>query len=381
MKYSKSLISAAAVLALILAPVFADSGAQHKTKQTPPVKMGTSGGSLNDRSNAFCCGGTLGALVTRDNVLSILSNNHILARSGSAAAGEDTIQPALIDTGCNGTNSNVVGDFPGNYVPLGTGNVDAAISTARSGMVDGTGAIIDVGVPCTNVEAPSVGLPVTKSGRTTGQTTGTIQSINASVSIQYQKGCNSGKKFTVSYSNQIVVTAGSGSFSAGGDSGSLIVSNDGTLNPVGLLFAGNSSQTIGNRAQDVVNAFSAGGHTFSFVGSGACGPIAGSNPGSVESLTVRGPSANDVDFARTIKERYEPDLFARPGVIGVGVGSDENDPTKAVITVYLDVVGGAHAQPRSFPSELDGVKVRVIPTEPFVAQPLAIESCSSTDGE
>src|SRR5262245_41505005 len=117
------------VLALLPARIAnADGGANHRVKQTPPVQMGTSGGSANDRSGAFCCGGTLGALVVRDGVLCILSNNHVLARSGSAAGGEDTVQPGLIDTNCSAGGSNIVGDFAGNIVPLGTGNVDAALS-------------------------------------------------------------------------------------------------------------------------------------------------------------------------------------------------------------------------------------------------------------
>src|SRR6186997_1722757 len=129
--------------ALLLVPIArADGGAAHKLKQAPPVKMGTSGGSVSDHSSSFCCGGTLGCLVLRDGVLCILSNNHILARSGSAAAGEDTLQPGLIDSGCAGGNSNIVGDFTGNLVPLGTANVDAAISTARAN-VDATGSILD----------------------------------------------------------------------------------------------------------------------------------------------------------------------------------------------------------------------------------------------
>jgi len=358
------------IVAAITLPVLADGGAQHRTKQTPPVKMGTSGGSVNDRSSLYCCGGTLGSLVTYDGKLSILSNNHILARSGSATAGEDTIQPGLIDVGCNGATSNVIGDFAGDKVPLGRANVDAAISTARSGMVDSTGAIIDVGVPCNTTQAATVGLAVAKSGRTTGKTTGTIQSVNTSVSVQYQKGCNSGKRFTVSYTNQVVITAGSGSFSAGGDSGSLIVSNDGTPNPVALLFAGNSTQTVGNPIGAVVSAFQAGGHTFSFVGS-SCGATASSTSADSTSLGKGGqitPLDAEVDFVRTVKERHEPDLFAKPGVIGVGVGIDETDPSLAAIVVYFSAGNGAHPQPGLFPAELDGVKVRVIPTEPFVAQ-------------
>ena len=349
-----------AVLALAVVPAIADGGAAHKTKQTPPVKMGTSGGSVSDSSSLYCCGGTLGSLVNYDGVLSILSNNHVLARSGSAATGEDTIQPGLIDVGCSKTTSNIIGDFAGNKVPLGSANVDAAISTARAGMVDTTGAIIDVGVPCASTQNPTIGLAVAKSGRTTGYTTGSVQSVNTSVSIQYQKGCNTGKRFTVSYTNQVVITPGT--FSAGGDSGSLIVSNDGTANPTALLFAGSSSQTIGNPIQSVVNAFTAGGHTFSFVGN-TCFAAASSSTGSSFDL----PAA-EVEFTRTVKERYEQDLFAVPGVIGVGVGADETDATRAAIVVYVSTDIAAHPQPGRVPAALDGVKLRVVPTDPFVAR-------------
>ena len=258
---------------LVLVPVsvaLADGGAQHQAKQTPPVKMGTSGGSVADHSNSFCCGGTLGSLVLRDGALCILSNNHILARSGSAAAGEDTIQPGLIDSNCSSSTSNIVGDFVGDLVPLGSANVDAALSTARAN-VDASGSILDVGVPCSSTQAATIGLAVMKSGRTTGFTTGNVTSINTSVSIQYQKGCNQGKKFNVGYTNQIVT----GAMSAGGDSGSLLLSNDGTPNPVGLLFAGSSSATIYNPITSVVSAFTAGGHTFSFVGNNCAGPAGG----------------------------------------------------------------------------------------------------------
>jgi hypothetical protein len=348
------------IVALIVVPVVADSGAAHKVKQTPPVKMGTSGGSVSDSSRLYCCGGTLGSLVRYDGVLSILSNNHVLARSGVAVTGEDTIQPGLIDVGCSKTTSNIIGDFAGNKVPLGSGNVDAAIATARAGMVDATGAIIDVGVPCSGTQTPTVGLAVAKSGRTTGYTTGSIQSVNTSVSVGYQKGCGTGKQFTVSYTNQVVITPGT--FSAGGDSGSLIVSNDGSPNPVALLYAGSTSQTIGNPIQAVVSAFQAGGHTFSFVGN-TCAVAASSTSAAGLDLSLA-----EVDFARTVKERYEPDLFALPGVIGVGVGVDELDATRAAIVVYLSTDVSAHPQPGRVPADLGGVKIRVIPTDPFIAR-------------
>jgi hypothetical protein len=347
----------AVALALAVGPLPADNGPNHQVKQAPPVKMGTSGGSANDSSRAFCCGGTLGSLVSYKGVHHILSNNHVLARSGAATAGEDTLQPGLIDTGCNGSNSNIVGDFAGDIVPLGTKNVDAALSVVRSGQVDTSGAILDIGPPCDTIQNATVGLSVAKSGRTTGLTTGTVEATNVTVSVQYQRGCGSGRKFTITYTNQVAIS--DGSFSDPGDSGSLIVSNDGTPHPTALLYAGSSTTTIGNPIADVVSAFG-GSASFGFVGN-SC-----TSSASIWGATAAGPvpSENDLDFARVIKERHEPDLLARPGVLGVGVGADERDPGRAVIVVYLEAGRGLS---RGMPEELDGVKVRVIPTDPFVA--------------
>src|SRR5262245_37962820 len=207
-------------LALLSSPAaWADGGAAHQVKQNSPVKMGTSGGDVGDRNAVFCCSGTLGALVLRDGVLCILSNNHVLARSGSASAGEDVLQPGLVDSGCSPTGSNVVGDFAGNLVPLGSANVDAALAFAR-GNVDASGRILDVGIPRTTPQTAAIGMRVMKSGRTTGFTTGTVTSIHSTVTVQYMRGCGVGAPFNQTYTNQILT----GAMSAGGDSGSLLLS-------------------------------------------------------------------------------------------------------------------------------------------------------------
>jgi hypothetical protein len=349
---SSALWTLAGMTWLLATVALADGGPQHQVKQNPPIKMGTSGGSVNDHSNFFCCSGTLGSLVTRDGVLCILSNNHVLARSGSATTGEDTLQPGLVDTNCSGANSNIVGDFAGNIVPLGTGNVDVGLSTARSN-VDATGAILDVGVPCSGIQAPVIGLAVMKSGRTTGLTTGTITSIHTSVTVQYQKGCGVGHHFNVSYTNQIMT----GAMSAGGDSGSLLVSNDGSPNPVGLLYAGSSSSTVYNTAQDVSNALTAGGHTFSWVGN-ACLADGGS--------TFDTPSEEEIAVALRVKVENERVLFAIQGVMAVGIGAAEDNPIEAVITVYADPTDNAGLV--RIPTSIEGVRVRMIVTDRIVAQ-------------
>src|SRR3989304_4335401 len=91
------LLVAPALLLLATTLASADSGANHQTKQTPPISLGTSGGNINDISKAFCYGGTLGSLVTDGSNQYILSNNHVLAPLNSAGLGEGGIQPGTTD--------------------------------------------------------------------------------------------------------------------------------------------------------------------------------------------------------------------------------------------------------------------------------------------
>src|SRR6185369_6922111 len=219
-----ALVASLALFSSLLTSGLADGGANHQVRNQ---HFGVSGGNVNDASSRFCCSGTLGSLVKIGSTQYVLSNNHVLGRSGAATVGDDISQPGLIDNGCR--IATVVADFTA-AAPLGSSNVDAAIAQLRPGTMDSTGFIEDIGVPSSTIVNPSVGLSVAKSGRTTGFTTGTVSSINTSVSVQYQQGCNQGKKFVVSYTGQVVIN--SSTFSAGGDSGSLIVTNNSSHNPV-----------------------------------------------------------------------------------------------------------------------------------------------------
>jgi hypothetical protein len=281
----------------------------------------------------------------------ILSNNHVLARMDQAASGEDISQPGLIDNNCR--PGAIVGDF--SVAPhLGT-NVDAALAALRSGMMDSTGAILDVGVPNSTPAAATVNATVAKSGRTTGLTCGPVQSTNTSVKVQYQQGCNQGKKFTITYTNQVVV---GGSFSAGGDSGSLIVTQS-AAHPTALLFAGSSSTTIGNPISEVLTQVSSSlNKTVSFVGSSSrtanvtCPAAGGAAPRSR-------PSQFGLDRAAAAQRAHVERLMADPAVLAVGVGASEKNPSQAVVNIYLET-GRAHGP---IPSEIDGVKTQVIRTD------------------
>ena len=345
----------------LLTPSMADSGANHQKRNT---HFGVSGGNVNDASRSFCCSGTLGSLVTDGTTQYILSNNHVLGRSDSAVAGEDISQPGLIDNGCR--IATLVGDFTV-ASPLGS-NVDAAIAQLRSGTMDSTGFIEDIGVPTASIVAPSVGLSVAKSGRTTGFTTGTISSINTSVSVQYQSGCNSGKKFTVSYTNQVVVN--SSSFSAGGDSGSLIVTNSGH-SPVALLFAGSSTSTIGNPVGEVLSKLSSTlGRSLTFVGSGVASPTTQTLTGAAQPFVrgfggqMRELPQQAADRASAVLDVHRANLMATPGVIGAGVGATSENDAEPAIVVYVDRSSGARPM---FAPALDGIAVRVVYTDPFIA--------------
>jgi hypothetical protein len=214
----------------------------------------------------FITAGTAGARVIRNDSVFILSNNHVLAASNDASKGDATLQPGPFDGGVypvdsaaslfdfqvidfDGGNNTMdaaialtsVANF-GNSTPLddGYGTPNAAIFDDA----DGNGSFDDIG--------HALGRTVQKYGRTTELTHGTITGINASVTVCYDEFfgiCF----FSANYVDQLVITPGT--FSGGGDSGSLIVTDDGNKNPVGLLFAGSSSMTVANRIDLVLNRF------------------------------------------------------------------------------------------------------------------------------
>jgi hypothetical protein len=204
----------------------------------------------------------------------VLSNYHVLysdivngGNSRVASAGDPVVQPGLIDVSCNANNAQNVASLVANGGTLpDAGNpdaVDAGIASVTSGMVDETGAILNVGTISASTVGASVGQAVKKMGRTTGLTRSTVSAINGSFSITYANECAGGTSFSQSYSGQVVISNPSCNFQNGGDSGSLLL-EDVTTNPraVGLCFAGSSictqsSIAIANPIGDVLNKLGA----------------------------------------------------------------------------------------------------------------------------
>ncbi len=241
-----------------------DGGAAHRTKQTTPIQLGTSGGWRTDLANGFCCGGTLGSLINVGSQKRILSNYHVfesdivLGGNGIVAkTGDFIIQPGLIDVGCNAANAQNVAtlvkssSLPGN-------NVDASSATIIAGMVNTNGAILDVGTLTSATIGASLSQAVKKSGRTSGLTRSTVSGLNATVSVAYDNECAGGAAFTKTFTGQILIKNRGSRFLAGGDSGSLMV-QDVTTNPraVGLLYAGSSSLAVANPIGQVLSFFGA----------------------------------------------------------------------------------------------------------------------------
>jgi hypothetical protein len=245
----------------------------HTAIQTPPIKLGTSGGWSYDLANGYCCGGTLGALVTDGTNQYILSNYHVFqadiiagGNSRIATAGDPVIQPGLIDANCRATNAKAVATLSALSFPasLPNSNVDASIAAVVPGMVSPAGEILEIGKISKATVAAALRQAVKKSGRTTGLTRSTISGLNATISVTYDNECGGGTAFTKTYTGQIVISNSRSKFLNSGDSGSLLV-EDVTTNPraIGLLFAGSSTQAIANPIDSVLQHF---GSNFSMVG-------------------------------------------------------------------------------------------------------------------
>ena len=350
-----ALFSLSCTLVFSVGLVLAQGGA-NQVKQALPISLGTSGGNVHDLTKRFCCSGTLGALVAdTSNTQFILSNNHVLADTDTATAGDAISQPGLVDVGCvlTAANSNTVAHFSTTR-PLGTANIDAALAEVVPGAVSSNGNILEVGVPSKTEATPAVSMGVAKSGRTTGLTCATIGSVSTNVAVEYQRRCGQGRKFRIVYLNQLLINGSA--FSAAGDSGSLIVTQA-AAQPVGLLFAGSSTTTVANPISDVTNAFGV-----TVVG-GADHAVACPAGGAATANVAREPLVGSLERARLAKENHADRLMQDEAVIGVGVGADPADPSEAVVVVYIEQ-GTTHGP---IPAELDGVRTMAVRTDAFRA--------------
>jgi PKD repeat protein len=201
--------------------------------------------------------GTYGARVVNGSGNTfMLSNNHVLANSNDASIGDATLQPGPSDGGTDpGDRIGTLADFE--PIDFENDNVmDAAIAAPEHADSISASTPTDdaYGAPGTTVTEASVGMNVQKYGRTTGLTQGTVEEVNVRIAVCYEPAGPFMCKQAATFVDQIGI--GPGTFSDGGDSGSLIVTDDSNADPVGLLFAGGSDRTFANPIGPVLNRFS-----------------------------------------------------------------------------------------------------------------------------
>lgn len=145
--------------------------------------------------------GTLGCLVDTLGARCILSNNHVLAVANGASIGDEILQPGPADASGSNTPTRIaaLADFEPLRFGSAVNRMDAAIA-ALDVVSSAVPDIMTIGPPRNPPVAPFVGQAVLKHGRTTGSP---------------------------------------------------------DAHPVGLLFAGDDSQTIANPIQSVLNRFGA----------------------------------------------------------------------------------------------------------------------------
>ncbi|HEY5915065.1 MAG TPA: hypothetical protein VJA21_31105 [Verrucomicrobiae bacterium] len=197
-----------------------------------PVPIGVSTG--NAQVGTPCSAGTIGCRVIKGNAVYALSNNHVYARENDAAIGEPVSQPGPYDTRCIVSSKYDLGSLA-DFVEInfsGANHVDAAIALTTTDLLGNATPANGYGVPKAATTEAVLGDAVQKYGRTTALTKGAISAVDVMINVGYSKG-------TATFANQILVFSRR-AFIKAGDSGSLLVTDPGK-NPVGLLFAGNST--------------------------------------------------------------------------------------------------------------------------------------------
>lgn len=330
-------------------------------------QFGTSGFNNAGCDPPACITGTLGALALVSGSNYALSNDHVLGGpiSGTQNTATTTNQvtaPGPADFLCE--NPPSVGNFFA--APTLNSGVDAALATLEADKINSTGQIYNVGIP-SGVGSPEVGEQVAKQGRSSGLTCGTIQSTDLPATITYNVCGNKKKHFKVKFPNQIVITSEDSTypFLIGGDSGSLIV-DAGTARAVGLGFGSNKQTAYANPIETVMENLSSVTGEPVALASGSAHNVAGCHFNKPQVLL----SLEEQTRARAVKERYEAAISRDPAVIGVGIGADELNPSKASIIVLVE-----RDQPHvPIPLNLDGIPVRTIPTD--TPQALTTPNCA-----
>jgi hypothetical protein len=180
--------------------------------------------------------GTLGGFVRVGGRLAILSNNHVLAAGDTAAIGDPVLQPGPADGGDPATDRVATLAAFERFTADRANRVDAAVAVVDAEVPLEPGRLPGGPLGTDPVEADDVEPDerVEKVGRTTGYTVGRVSAVEVDgVAVQYDQDL-------YTFDDQIEIEGVTGSFSAGGDSGSVIWRSADRA-PLALLFAGSET--------------------------------------------------------------------------------------------------------------------------------------------
>jgi hypothetical protein len=394
--------TAASALHVLLNGYVSSNPVTHQVQQMGAILLGSSGGNDNDFDTysdetaaggrpggnyiADCCGGTLGALVEdQSGQRYILSNNHVLAESDQGHAGDAIVQPGTIDDACvplsePGAKVRPVAALRAS-VPLDAHdtNVDAALAAIAPGTVDTAGAILELGSASngTLAAAPPVagrgepltaanlsGIEVAKSGRTTGLTCSTINSVELAVKVDYYRDCAETQPYTTKvFTGQIGIPGNS--FSDAGDSGALVV-DAANAQPIGLFYAGSTANplspglSIANPIGDVLSELSSRiGSSLSVVGSSAPHPVACLNYDAAASPLSSSLTPSERSRALEAARAAQGLVSRESGILGAVAGASADRPGEAAVILYLD----RSRPPAILPKTVAGVRTAAILTD------------------
>lgn len=221
-----------------------------------PAPGGASGGHFQITAGTIG-GWARGRGDDRRRRLLMLSNNHVLANSNAGKFGDPIIQPGRLDGGLNPADQIAILErfVPINFAAGSTNFVDCATGwcwpdRVRRDHVHHSGSTTAKFFRIGNAPIePVANMLVGKTGRTTDLTQGTVRATGVTVNVDF------GSAGVATFIDQFSVrSTTSGTFSAPGDSGSIVWAVRQGLPPVGLLFAGGGGTTFCNRITRVYAA-------------------------------------------------------------------------------------------------------------------------------
>lgn len=374
MRFSKrlpvSLLALVAIALMVPAPAAAQEEAEtefsaagvkkFRKEQRRPVSLGTSAGNINDFELdppfILCTSGTAGALLEMDDRFFVVSNNHVFSMVNRGRVGDPIVQPGLIDAECEGNADDPIATFSAHKrIKFGgrKNRVDLAIAEVVDGAVKTNGKILRIGIPGNGTLDAFIGLPVKKSGRTTGFTRGEVSAILVDGTVEFDDR-------DALFINQIVVSdVGNQAFSDGGDSGSMVYEDVKRCpRAVGLLFAGAESFTAVNPIDEVLKFARRlrpkGEKTL--VG-------CDSQPAPFAAVSER--EQREIRRVARVKHRASEWVRGLEGVTAIGVGRDAQDPDRIVVKIFVERLTSERLA--RLPTELEGVPTQVVESGRFRA--------------